>query len=178
MKSGIQLHPQSPQSRDNTAQPVVVFISIPRISRSCWASVGDVLGVFPSTTHWYTSCSSSVNGSSYVRRVVDSLYDPSGRVSLMIIVVGKPLTNGVSMQTFTVLESPKTSIEASNLATWSTPDSYATTKPEYWNIALRSSGQSTEGWVLHLPPERRASGRTRREANHALGHSHQLTHGA
>ena len=92
-------------------------MSIPRISRSCLASVGVVFGVFPATTHSYTAFSSSVKGSSYVRRVVDSLYDPSGKDSLTTIVVGKLLMNGVSMQTLTVFVSPKISIEASNLAT-------------------------------------------------------------
>lgn len=111
-------------------------MSIPRISRSCLASVGVVFGVSLWTIHLYTAFSSSAKGSSYVRRIVDSLYDPSGEDSLITIVVGRPLMNGESMHTFTVFVSPKTSIEASNLATWSTPDSYATAKLGYWNIAL------------------------------------------
>lgn len=52
-----------------------------------------------------------------MRLVVDSLYDPSGNVSLTTIVVGNPLMNGESMHTLTDFVSPKTSIEASNLAT-------------------------------------------------------------
>lgn len=96
---------------------VVAFISIPKISRSCLASDGVVFGILPSAIHWYTSFSSSMKGSSYVRRVVDSLYVPFGKVSLTTTVVGKPLMNGESMHTLTVFVSPKISIEASNLAT-------------------------------------------------------------
>lgn len=125
-----------PRSAIATYHAAIAFISIPKISRSCRASAGVVLGTFPSVTHLYISCSSSRKGSSYVRRVVDSRYDPSGRVSLTTIVVGRPLMNGVSMHTFTVFVSPKTSIDASNRATRSTPDSYATAKLGYWNIAL------------------------------------------
>ena len=76
---------------------------------------GEVFGVFPSTSHCQTSCSSSLKGFSCVRQVVDSLYNHSGRVSLMIIVVSRPLTNGVSVQNLTVFASPNVSIEASNL---------------------------------------------------------------
>lgn len=155
-------------------------MSIPKISRSCRASAGVVLGTFPSVTHLYISCSSSRKGSSYVRRMVDSRYDPSGRVSLTIIVVGRPLTNGVSMHTLTVFVSPKTSIDASNRATWSTPDSYATAKLGYWNIALSWSVGLSRFGIGHkiLPPEWRASSGTGRESYDTLWHAQNLPHGA